>query len=326
MYQKHWWDAGVKKYQKTYTHMGPLKYGYRTVDAADKQQNKYPSNFDDSLAPNIGAPEKTVLNDRMTAAKKETAIAEQIRSLQAQKILEAANRKPSEPRDANFEQDRYLGKEPPSVKYTCPRWNEITKYLFDNRAPGELALDTMTILSEPTFYRYIREHGGISLTAMEFRNFLGVANEKGRLFIWEPYPGNGAVMRRNAGWPPAPDYDREEIDEPDELATGLDTRLSDSEVQDKLYQWFGENRDLDIGDFHRWLKIHDPEIWSYVTEFRDVIDELVSVRGGNDYFVEGRKGIVRFIFDIKNSPNRRPELANRFTTERMRDLEARAQQ
>lgn len=79
--------------------------------------------------------------------------------------------------------------EVPSVKYGCPRWDDITQYLFDNRAPGELSLDTMTILSVPLFYRYIRNHGGIDLTPMEFRNFLGVANERKELFmqVTSPY-------------------------------------------------------------------------------------------------------------------------------------------
>jgi hypothetical protein len=68
-------------------------------------------------------------------------------------------------------------------QYSCPRYEEIKEYLFTNRGPLQLALDTMGILSEPAFYRYIRDRGGISLTPMELREFLGYANERRELFM-----------------------------------------------------------------------------------------------------------------------------------------------
>lgn len=77
----------------------------------------------------------------------------------------------------------YLNARPPIVTYSCPRWDDITGYLFDHRGPLELALDSMGVLSEPAFFRYIRDHGGITLTPMEFRGFLGVANEREELFL-----------------------------------------------------------------------------------------------------------------------------------------------
>lgn len=73
---------------------------------------------------------------------------------------------------------------PPDVEYACPRWNEITEYLFKNRGPWQLALDTMGILSVPSFYRYIRDRGGISLKPLEFWNFLGAANKRQELFMY----------------------------------------------------------------------------------------------------------------------------------------------
>lgn len=78
----------------------------------------------------------------------------------------------------------HLNVKPPIVTYSCPRWHEITGYLFSNRGPLALALDNMEILSEPTIFRYIRDHGGINLTPMEFRSFLGVANERRELFLY----------------------------------------------------------------------------------------------------------------------------------------------
>lgn len=49
--------------------------------------------------------------------------------------------------------------------FECPRWGEITQYLFNNRGPGELALDTMIFdMPEPTPYKYILERGGLDIT------------------------------------------------------------------------------------------------------------------------------------------------------------------
>ncbi|KAF7920922.1 hypothetical protein EAE99_007774 [Botrytis elliptica] len=96
----------------------------------------------------------------------------------------------------------YFNTKPPTVTSSCPRWNEITEHLSSNRGPLDLALDTMKLLSEPTLFRYIRDHGGIDLTSLEFRNFLGVANQKQELFLWEPFPGFGVVKRIAVGWPP----------------------------------------------------------------------------------------------------------------------------
>jgi hypothetical protein len=51
-------------------------------------------------------------------------------------------------------------------EYGCPpnEWETITKYLYANRGPYQLALDTMGWLPEPAFHRYIRDHGGLDIT------------------------------------------------------------------------------------------------------------------------------------------------------------------
>ncbi|KAF7952628.1 hypothetical protein EAE96_005860 [Botrytis aclada] len=219
---------------------------------------------------------------------------------------------------------------PPTVTYTCPRWNDITKHLFSNRRPLDLALDTMELLSEPTFYRYIRDHGGISLTALEFRNFLGVADEKRELFLWEPFPGFGIVKRIATGWPPLigehnSTFWPSPIGEPDEddMET-LDNLMSDQAVQEALYEYCGECRDLDIETFRLWL-VHRFETEEFDREdaheeFRDVIWE--TVRQGGAYFTLGPKNIVRFIYPIEEI---REEKADALTKERMKAIQERAE-
>jgi hypothetical protein len=65
----------------------------------------------------------------------------------------------------------------------CPRWFEITEYLFDNRGPLELALDTMTFdMPEATLYRYIMNRGGLNITTGEWRVFLRHCNFRDDLF------------------------------------------------------------------------------------------------------------------------------------------------
>ncbi|KAG4027309.1 hypothetical protein MFRU_031g00570 [Monilinia fructicola] len=223
----------------------------------------------------------------------------------------------------------YLNARPPIVTYSCPRWDDITGYLFDHRGPLELALDSMGVLSEPAFFRYIRDHGGITLTPMEFRGFLGVANEREELFLWEPFPGFGIVKRIATGWPPPTPGPNSislptPIGEPDqEDMETLDNLMSDQEVQEALYEYCGEGRDLDIETFRRWLVYRfDAEEFNgenATEEFRDIIWE--TVREGGAYFTLGPKDIVRFIYPVEDI---REEKADEFTKERMKTLKKKA--
>ncbi|APA09254.1 hypothetical protein sscle_04g040240 [Sclerotinia sclerotiorum 1980 UF-70] len=179
----------------------------------------------------------------------------------------------------------------PVITYSCPRWDDIVEYLFTNRGLLDLALDSMEVFSEPTFFRYIRDHGGISLTPMEFRSFLGVANERQELFLWEPFPGFGIVKHIPTGWPPSSSASStfwtsliSEADE-DNMET-LDNFMSDQSVQEALYEYCGECRDLDMESFRLWL-VHRFEAEEFDGEdadedFRNVI--LESVRQGGTYF------------------------------------------
>lgn len=68
------------------------------------------------------------------------------------------------------------GPEPPDTPnlpntdvFTCPRYEDIIRYLFGNRV-DELALDTMDFpMPEPTLLRYITRHG-FEITPVEFRD------------------------------------------------------------------------------------------------------------------------------------------------------------
>jgi hypothetical protein len=204
-----------------------------------------------------------------------------------------------------------------------------------NREPLELALDTMGILSEPVFFRYIRDKGGISLTPMEFREFLGYANERRELFMldlpipylktlltktnsYEPFPGSGVVLRIDAGWTktqtqtfPLPSLSSEPEQE---LMGFLDNLMTDVATREELYEYSGEGRDLDTETFQKWLIYRDNDEFEIpVEEFRDVVYGMV--REGVDYFTLGPEGIVMFMFGVGGL---REEFADRFTKERMR--------
>ncbi|KAF7923676.1 uncharacterized protein EAE98_007494 [Botrytis deweyae] len=224
----------------------------------------------------------------------------------------------------------YFNIKPPTVTYSCPRWNEITEHLFSNRGLLDLALDTMELLSEPTLFQYIRDHGGIDLTSLEFRSFLGVANQKQELFLWEPFSGFRVVKRIAVGWPPpigGPDSVSwpSPIGEPDEedMET-LDNLMSDEAVQEALYEYCGECRDLDIETFKLWLvyrfEMEEFDGEDADKEFRDVIWE--SMRQGGTYFTLGPKNIIRFIYPLEEI---REKKADTFTKERITAIQARVE-
>lgn len=201
MFKNNWWEARVAKHDNTFLHMGPLEYGYRTISPIARGQGNCRPVRKSGFLYQQGPGDYNVSTKALTEAERMAQLAKGKRMTQAGMIVEAVNNTKKKKSRANppssnpnlgssslaeaSEQHDFVGpvEQPPKVQYTCPRYDEIKKYLLDNRAPGELALDTMTILSEPQFYRYIREHGGINLTGLEFRNFLAVADQKGELFM-----------------------------------------------------------------------------------------------------------------------------------------------
>lgn len=88
-------------------------------------------------------------------------------------------------------------------EYECPpsEWERITEYLWANRGPYQLGLDTMRWLPEPVFLRYILDRGGLDITPRQLRCFLAEANKRAVLFFWRPFPGMGTVKRVEDGWP-----------------------------------------------------------------------------------------------------------------------------
>ncbi|KAH9213569.1 hypothetical protein DL95DRAFT_506071 [Leptodontidium sp. 2 PMI_412] len=199
------------------------------------------------------------------------------------------------------------------------------KYLFANGDLLELALDTMRILPESTFYRYIRDHGGIDVSAHELRSFLHMASDNRELFIWEPFPGSGTVMRIPVGWPsrptstiypPANTADEGTINQ-------LDSLMGDAEFREKLYQHTLEMWDLDIEYFRIWLMSTDgDDMWDVdPQDFEDVV--VQSVAQGSSYFTLGPKGIIRFC-EPDDIEDIRAKYASKFALHRLEHFKDKA--
>jgi hypothetical protein len=103
-------------------------------------------------------------------------------------------------------------------------------------------------------------------------------------------------MRIDAGWPktqaetlslPSPSS------EPDQELMGfLDNLMTDVATREESYKYCGEEMDLDIGKFQKWLIYRDnDEFEILVEEFTDVVSEMV--REGVDYFTLRPDAVVR---------------------------------
>lgn len=100
-------------------------------------------------------------------------------------------------------------------------------------------------------------------------------------------------MRVDKGWPPALKYDLPKLqNEQDQAgiqfhAMMINTLLSKPKVQERLYDFCREARDLDVETFRKWIVLHEltnemEELDISEGEIRDVIIE--SVRLGGRYF------------------------------------------
>jgi hypothetical protein len=186
LFRDEFWNVKGRKYGADATKMGPLGYGTRTVigdpriprsmerlEKRDYESGVYEGKFED-----------TAIFEGWTDGEKEAALRRNAMAVKSRRIINAMKTKNF--RDVDDEEEDLqteLGDSPLTPRYSCPRYEEIKEYLFANRGPLELALDTMGVLSEPAFYRYIRDRGGISLTPMEFRSFLGIASGRRELFM-----------------------------------------------------------------------------------------------------------------------------------------------
>jgi len=186
LFREEFWDVQVRKYGADATKMGPLKYGTRIV-IGDPRKIESMGKLE-RIIYESGVYERsfeyTAISEGWIDEEKEEALKRNEREVRSRQISDEMRTK-SLPGVSDEEEDipMEVDDSPLMPVYSCPRYEEIRDHLFANRGPLELALDTTEILSEPAFYRYIRERGGISLTPMEFRGFLGSASEKRELFM-----------------------------------------------------------------------------------------------------------------------------------------------
>ncbi|KUJ13001.1 uncharacterized protein LY89DRAFT_785531 [Mollisia scopiformis] len=193
----------------------------------------------------------------------------------------------------------------PLEDWKCPRYQEIFAYLCSNRAPLELALDTMTILPFTVFYRYIRDRGGITLSAMELWNFLGLASKREELFLFMPYPGPGLVIRLEVGWPPGDPFAFAKIPEPTFVPTAesKNTIMEIVRRSDFPKAIFGRldarsMQDIDFETLRRLVTGGGYKIRP--VPFKATIIQCVrEVWDFNTEFTLGPEGIVRLTHDLR---------------------------
>ncbi|KAL2063122.1 hypothetical protein VTL71DRAFT_6194 [Oculimacula yallundae] len=183
-----------------------------------------------------------------------------------------------------------------------------------------MAIDTMGILPEGTFYRYVQDCKGITVTRRELKGFLSQCYERRQLFIWEPFPSPGWVVRVAAGWPPAPVYSnrRQLIDphfQPDPRKVDiLRLMLSDDlRLREELYLSGGEMRDVSFESFRRLLELNvsgapsnptQPEKNDLLRDRKNFYDLIVSSAGapngsGIGTFTLGPKSIIRLTYPVE---------------------------
>lgn len=194
----------------------------------------------------------------------------------------------------------------------CPRWNEITTYLFANRGPEELALDSMNFdIPEPTFYRCIQDRGGIDLSPYEFREFLICADHRSILFDYAQFPGTGAISRLPSGWPEPynwPTLQRLPPYQGTFEASGWDRRqflnmIKRPDAHLLYFRFFHAYRDLDIKSFQgflKWVLNCDYPEWEIYTFIHELYHQEIAADARNPTFrwiTFGPKGVVRICWD-----------------------------
>ena len=298
LFQPELWSGPVRALGAKATQMGPLTWGTRLhADDRDEAIN-YRKIIAQAFSPTSFIPEP--MDTSMTDEERARIGLENARKRQAEKIYNAMTLAlAAQPDDLNpdffrdgiidrkdlYSDSEDVEEDEPSLPH-CPRWNEITQYLFHNRGPNELALDTMTFdMPEPTFYRYIMDRGGLAITPAEFRDFLAVANHQqllfqyvfcphqfgfsnGHVFRWFPIPGVGTIRRRAEGWPPAQKYTIPRNTPP----TARDmwkfkSKMSlDALIRD-YYTIFGEFRDLDYDTLRKFVNHYIDDETEHITLF-----------------------------------------------------------
>ncbi|CZT42929.1 uncharacterized protein RSE6_02894 [Rhynchosporium secalis] len=336
------WAQKVRSYGLKALEIGPLKYGLRfdrgsleRIMTTDPESNDLVTTiktYDGILHGSIS------IGDPVSV--QQIVLAETIRLMKSLRISEAlsdSNLVPSSTSSAQDDtrqdltfnpEDRiktvpeypeiYIG----SSQFTqqCPRFEEIKAFLIANRAEQKLALDTMGILPEGTFYRYISRFKGITITQRELKAFLSQCFEKKELFIWDPFPSPGMVMRVAAGWPDTPLYTkRRQLFNPfyqiDKRSLNLlscalrdNVRVRESlyvesgEMRDMSYHGFGTILDTSMIDTGSNLTIDDRDyLLSDLNRLKDLIIISAGAPDGTGLstFVLGPDHIIRFTYPIE---------------------------
>lgn len=188
------WDIFVRNIGSDATRMGPLTYGTRTINKDRYDVAKYTSL---SGFGRVGYFDEIAIDNSMTDQEKYEKSFEISRRNHAREVIKRRNVFLSN--NTNMEEDLY-GKivdeddisdtedEESDLQSATPtfdkqRYFQISQYLFDNRLPLELALDTMDFdMPEATLYRYIQNRGGLTIKPQEWRNFLLYTDSQNLLF------------------------------------------------------------------------------------------------------------------------------------------------
>lgn len=192
LFQSNLWDLVVRQYGNDATAMGPLTRGTQISTDVPTILSNY--EYLDNLT--AGLRHSPIRIKRITTPAEEwenarRIKADNIRAALADRLTWEGSNNPGDSsngdnsaEDTSDNDSQYSDSYDDDYKNPqCPRWEDITQYLFNNRGPNELALDTMTFdIAEPNLYKYILDRGGLDITAEEFRSFLAMANKREELF------------------------------------------------------------------------------------------------------------------------------------------------
>jgi hypothetical protein len=278
--------------------MGPLSVGTRRF--ADDPVD---AGFQMLIGPNQHITVEVDIWSNMSAEQQTYFRVENLRRSRAMQIYQSmtqSTESSSHPPNPLLEKDEDFNEKAEVLIFECPRWDEITQYLFTNRGPLELAFDTMTFdIPEPTLYRYVMDRGGLAITPEEFRQFLLFTNNKKQLFSYNPFPGLGTITQLSTGWPSSTTYTIKRLGPP-HPQTFLNFKLTmhDAQVQERLYAEFGEFRDLDCETLRDFVNAYlPPSDRIAASEIELVVSECART---GQFLALGPKRIARLTFKIKD--------------------------
>ena len=221
MMRKEFWELNVRSRGLQALQMGPLRYGirYPCENTTDKHFIRRMDNgkvqkvkqLELTMQPHVAGGLADAAQEISIDGIKRLARAQQTHEAMAglslkqsekgtgegsSKSLATAKRDkgPASESDSDPEaREKRVSEYPPvyvdgsNFTQQCPRYGEIKQFLIMNRAEQKLALDTMGLLPQPTFYRYINDfnknQNKFDLGVQEFKAFLSQCNRKKELFM-----------------------------------------------------------------------------------------------------------------------------------------------